>query len=64
MMIGIENYLLDPIYTIPMIVGPYSTIWAFFLQNVKELAFCFPMQKIELFLQKSKIDFYKAQIDE
>ena len=26
MMIGIENLLLGPFYTIPMTVGPYSTI--------------------------------------
>ena len=26
MMIGIENHILGPIYTIPMTVGPYSTI--------------------------------------
>ena len=35
-----------------------------FSQNMKELAFFPPNEKIELFFQKSKIDLYMAQIDE
>ena len=34
-----------------------------FSQNMKELAFFPPNEKIELFFQKSKIDLYMAQID-
>ena len=63
MMIGIENHLLDPLYTIPITVWRYMTIWAHFEQNVSELAFCLSKEKIELFFQKSKIDLYMVQID-
>merc|ERR1712035_285183 len=54
-MIGIKNHLLGPLYTIPITVGPYSTIGVFFSQNVRELAFCLLKEKIELFFKNRKL---------
>ena len=39
MMIGIENHLLGSLYTIPMTVWPYPTIWANFCTKCEGVSF-------------------------
>ena len=38
-MIGIENHLLGPLYTIPITVGPNWTIWAYFCTKCEGVSF-------------------------
>ena len=62
-MIGIEKHLLGPLYTIPMTIWPYPTIWANFCTKCERVSFLLFKGKNWTFFQKSKIDFYMAQID-
>ena len=52
MMIGIENHLLGPLYTIPMTVWPYPMIRAIFCTKCEPVSFLPFKGKIELFFSK------------
>ena len=53
-MIGIENHLLGPLYTIPMTVQPYLTIWANFCTKCEQVSFLPSKRKNWTFFSKNR----------
>ena len=54
MMVGIVNHLLGPLYTIPMMVGSYSTIWAYFNTKYEWVSFLLFKEKYWIVFSKIK----------
>ena len=63
MLIGIGNHLLGQLYTVTIMIGPNSTIRAYFCITCEGVSFFPSKGKNETVFFKSKIDLYKTQID-